>query len=157
MLAVPATAAAPALSAADALERGVLSELNAVRKSHGLGPVRASRPLARAADGHSRAMVRHGFFAHESRDGTPFWKRVARSYPSRGYRKWEVGETLVWSTSLDAREAVRLWLDSAPHRKILLDARWREVGLGAVKAAAAPGAFKGHDVTVVTADFGVRR
>ena len=33
---------------------------------------------------------------------------------------------------------------------------WREVGVGGVRALAAPGVFDGLDVTIVTADFGVR-
>jgi uncharacterized protein YkwD len=49
-----------------------------------------------------------------------------------------------------------MWLDSPPHRKILLTSAWREVGLGAVRALAAPGVYKGLDVTILTADFGVR-
>ena len=42
-------------------------------------------------------------------------------------------------------------------RKIMLTARWREVGLSAVHVPSAPGTFGGREVTIVTADFGVRR
>jgi uncharacterized protein YkwD len=49
-----------------------------------------------------------------------------------------------------------MWLDSPPHREILLSPKWREVGLGAVKVENAPGFYLGRDVTVITADFGVR-
>ena len=158
-LAVPAIAAAPAgIRAEAALERSILAEINALRKAHGLAPLRQSLPLARAAEGHSRAMARLGFFSHSSRDGTAFWKRIARNYPSRGYSTWTVGENLLWSTSeLSGAGAVRMWLNSPPHRKVLLSARWRELGISAIRADAAPGAFGGSDVTVVTADFGLRR
>ena len=54
-------------------------------------------------------------------------------------------------------QALQLWLDSPPHRKTLLSRQWREVGLGAVHVASAPGTFGGREVTIVTADFGVRR
>jgi hypothetical protein len=50
-----------------------------------------------------------------------------------------------------------MWLDSAAHRKIMLTARWREVGLSAIHVTSAPGTFGGREVTIVTADFGVRR
>jgi hypothetical protein len=39
----------------------------------------------------------------------------------------------------------------------MLRARYREVGVGAVYARTAPGVYGGLDVTIVTADFGVRR
>ena len=158
-LALPAVAAAPAeVRAETALQQSILVEINAVRKAHKLAPLRLSAGLTRAAEGHSLAMARLGFFSHSSRDGTVFWKRIARSYPARGYATWTVGENLLWSSSqLDGARAVRMWLNSPPHRKVLLSARWRELGISAVRADAAPGAFGGSDVTVVTADFGLRR
>ena len=38
----------------------------------------------------------------------------------------------------------------------MLAPRWREVGIGGVRALAASGVYEGLDVTIVTADFGVR-
>ena len=158
-LAVPATAAAPSdVRAVDSLERSILAGVNAVRRAHGLAPVRRSAALARAADGHSRAMATLGFFSHDSRDGTVFWKRIARSYSSRGYDYWTVGENLLWSSSgLDGARVVRIWLNSPPHRRVLLNRLWREAGISAVHTSAAPGEFGGGEATVVTADFGQRR
>ena len=72
------------LAAADVLETKVLAELNAIRRGHGLAPVRLSKPLSAAADAHSQAMGTYGFFAHDSRDGSEFWKRVQRYYVPRG-------------------------------------------------------------------------
>jgi uncharacterized protein YkwD len=160
-LAVSTAPAAPradrTISAANGLERLVLVELNAVRRRHGLRPLRRSRPLSAAADAHSRAMGRFGFFEHESRDGSAFWHRVKRFYGSRGYGSWSVGENLLWSTpGLDARRAVRLWMGSPGHRRNILSARWREIGLAAVEVAAAPGVYGGRDVVIVTTDFGTR-
>ena len=144
------------IAAADPLERLVLAELNVVRRSHGLRPLRHSQPLSAAADAHSRAMGRFGFFQHESRDGTAFWHRVKRFYGPRG-AGWSVGENLLWSTpGLDARGAVRLWMQSPGHRRNILTARWREIGLSAVTVAAAPGVFGGRDVLIITTDFGAR-
>jgi uncharacterized protein YkwD len=157
---VVGAAAAPTarstVAADDGLERSVLVELNAVRRAHGLVPLRASAPLARAADAHSRAMGVHGFFEHDSRDGSPFWERVERYYGRTS--RWSVGENLVWGStgSIDARRAVELWMASPGHRKNILTARWREIGLSAVRVSAAPGVFGGRDVVIVTTDFGVR-
>jgi uncharacterized protein YkwD len=167
VLALTATAtAAPAsppgatrtLSAVDMLESSVLAQLNVVRRKHGLQPLRLSRPLSAAAELHSAAMGRHGFFAHDSRDGSAFWERVRRFYGPSGYRTWSVGENLLWSSAgdLDAAEAVRLWMNSAGHRKNILTPRWREIGVAAVGVKSAPGVFGGRDVVIITTDFGIR-
>jgi len=154
-------ASAPAADSAGSqrqLERGVLAEINELRADHGLRPLRISARLSAAAGAHSRAMAAQGFFAHSSKDGTFFWKRVQRWYGPRGYGYWAVGENLLWSSpSVAPSEAVAMWLASPAHRKNLLMPKWREIGLAAVHASAAPGVFEGREVTVLTADFGVRR
>lgn len=151
--------ARPARRAArNALEAQVVGEINGLRSRRGLARLRFSVRLNAAADAHSRAMARRGFFAHESADGTSFWRRVARYYPQGRYRLWSVGENLLWSSpSVSAGEALRMWMASPPHRANLLARRWREIGLSAVHVASAPGVFGGREVTIVTADFGVRR
>jgi len=145
------------LAAADALENKVLAELNAVRREHGLVPVKLSKPLSAAADAHSRAMGTYGFFTHDSRDGSEFWKRVQRYYAPRGYRTWSVGENLLWSSgTLTAPVALNLWMKSPGHRKNILTPGWREIGISAVAVRSAPGVFGGRDVVIVTTDFGSR-
>ena len=140
------------------LENAVLAQINALRRSHGVAPLRLNVRLRAAADSHSGAMVQRGFFSHTSADGTPFSARIARYYPRgrSGYRA--MGENLLWSSpDVDAARALRMWLNSPPHRANLLRASWREIGLSAVHASAAPGVFRNSPVTVLTANFGVRR
>jgi uncharacterized protein YkwD len=140
-----------------ALEAQVLADLNATRRQRGLSQLRFSSALSRAADSHSRDMARRGYFSHNSPDGSAFWRRVQRFYPSAGYRSWAVGENLVWaSPDLSAASALSMWMGSAPHRANLLSRQWREIGLSAVHAPSAPGVFGGHPVTIVTANFGAR-
>jgi uncharacterized protein YkwD len=142
----------------DSLERGVVTAINEVRREHGLPPLRASRSLSEAANVHSEAMARAGFFRHSSSDGTAFWKRVQRFYGAKGFGAWSVGENLLWaSPSVDPKQAVQMWLDSPSHRRNMLAAAWREVGLAAVSVETAPGVFNGLPVTIITADFGVRK
>jgi uncharacterized protein YkwD len=140
------------------LEQSLLSNLNALRRQHGLGQLRPSSALTTAARHHSSDMAARGYFSHTSANGTSFDRRIARFYGSSGKRYWSVGENLLWSSpDVDSARAVEMWLDSPAHRKIMLTARWREVGLSAVHVASAPGTFGGREVTIVTADFGVRR
>jgi uncharacterized protein YkwD len=148
---------ARALASEASLSRAILVEINATRAERGLLPIRASKALAAAAQQHSLSMARAGYFAHESADGTVFWKRVQRFYPSTGFASWRVGENLLWaSPNVDPAQIVRAWLDSPMHRKIMLAPDWQEAGMSAVHAAAAYGEYGGREVTIVTADFGAR-
>jgi len=139
------------------LETRLLTRINDVRRAAGLAPLRASAALASAAQEQSMSMAEHGFFSHDSFGGAPFWKRVETRYPKPAGGAWRVGENLVWSSpELSARRALELWLNSPPHRQNLLTAAWREAGIAAVHASSAPGVYAGQDVTILTADFGVR-
>jgi uncharacterized protein YkwD len=139
------------------LEQGLLAQLNTLRRQHGLSQLRLSTPLTAAARHHSNEMATRGFFSHTSANGASFDRRIGRFYRSAGRRYWSVGENLLWSSpDVDPAGALNMWLNSPAHRKIMLTARWREVGLSAVHVTSAPGTFGGREVTIVTADFGVR-
>jgi len=154
----PSAAAGHAsVSADDALAAQVLRAINDVRRRYGLTSLRPSAKLAAAAEQHTEEMVHEGYFSHSSSDGSSFGDRIRTFYSTAGFRYWSAGENLLWaSPDLNASTAVELWMKSPPHRENLLEPSWREVGLAAVHATSARGAFDGLDVTVVTADFGVR-
>jgi uncharacterized protein YkwD len=162
-LASTATAAPTAPRAAGvtrvaALETDVLAQLNAIRVEHGLVPLKLSKTLGNAANQHSVQMGAVGYFKHESADGSAFWKRVEKFYPSKGSRYWAVGENLLWSSpDVDGPGALKLWMESPEHRANILTPKWREIGISAIQVPAAPGTYSGLDVTIVTTDFGVRR
>ena len=151
-----ATPAGPAGTRAVSLEQELLLELNEARGERGLRPLRLANGLQTAAVGHSRSMLAGRFFAHESRDGTQMAERVRRLYPPLG-GSWSVGENLIWaSPRLGAAQAVRAWLASPGHRRNMLAAGWREVGIGAVRAVSPGGPFGSGTVVVVTMNFGAR-
>jgi uncharacterized protein YkwD len=138
----PAALADPGLNG---FERQVIRELNDARAQHGLARVRADAGLNRAADRHSRDMLRSDFFDHPSSDGTPFDRRVRRFADAN-----MVGETLA---ALPQRRGgagmvVQLWLDSAVHRDIVLGAGFRRIGV-----ARRWGSLGNEQNAVVTADF----
>jgi uncharacterized protein YkwD len=140
------------------LQSGVLAELNAFRREHGLGSLRLSPALSAAARQHSMEMAARGYFSHSSANGSTFDKRIARFYPMGFHHYWSVGENLLWSSpDVDASHAVTMWINSPEHKANMLNRRWREIGLSAVHATAAPGTYGGRPVTIVTTDFGVRR
>jgi uncharacterized protein YkwD len=149
----PRSSATPEAQLQDAL----LAQINSFRAAHGLARLHATASLNRVADGHSAQMARLGYFSHNSANGQSFSARIAQAYSPRGYRSWSVGENLVWGgPDIGAARAFRLWASSPPHRANLLNARWREVGLGAVHSSSAPGVYGGGPATIVTADFGAR-
>jgi uncharacterized protein YkwD len=159
-LAAPAAHSGTAANrvALSSLESGILSDLNKIRAQHGLQPVKISARLTASAAQHSKEMGADGYFEHSSHDGTAFWKRIDRWYGQNGYSYWSVGENLLWSSpDVDPAHAMQLWMNSPEHRANILTARWREIGVSAVHFAAAPGTYKGLEVTIITTDFGVRR
>lgn len=150
LLLVPGTAAAEAASCAGAARaaqsattatarEAVLCLVNRHRDRDGLRPLRASKLLNRAAQGHSADMVRRGYFAHESPEGGTLVQRVRRTGFLAGVRSWGLGEAIGWAGGPAATPAsmVRMWLDSPPHRAILLDRSFRLVGVGVAEGTPA--------------------
>jgi uncharacterized protein YkwD len=139
------------------LQVSLLARVNELRRARGLQPVRLDPRLTAAALAHSQQMAAQGYFDHASSNGTPFWRRIAQYYPPRPRAIWVVGENLLWVTgSASAGAALRSWMNSPPHRQILLRRDWLDVGLAAVHAGAAPGVYGSGNVTIITADFGRR-
>jgi len=130
-----------------------LRALNAVRAAHGERPLLLDRRLVRAARRHSREMVLRRYFAHESRDGARFSARIAATGWMPRHRRWYVGETLAWGrgTSAEPSLIVAAWLRSPSHRRVVLDPRYRQVGIGIVRGT--PLAADPAGLTY-TADFG---
>lgn len=125
-----AGAAAAATSAERTGQDELLTEINAARADHGRLPLRRSAVLTRPAHQQSAFVARTGEMAHEGPDGSPFYVRLYRAgFP----RSKAVGETIGivtgCSTSASA-QIVQMWLDSPPHRRILLSPRYRVVGVG---------------------------
>jgi uncharacterized protein YkwD len=144
------------ISTLDSLNVGVLTQLNLVRSQHHLAPLKLNDGLAAAAHQHSNEMATDGYFAHTSADGTVFWKRLLQYYP-QGPGSWSVGENLLWTSgTVDAQQALALWMASPDHRANILNPNWRDIGVSSVSAPAATGAYEGLDVVVITTDFGAR-
>ena len=140
------------------LEGAVVRAVNLVRADAGLRPLRTSPSLRTAARGHSRAMLERGFFSHDSADGTQFSERIRRHYTNRGWRTWSVGEALLASqgSTVTPDAVVAAWLESPPHRAIIMSPTWRDAGIGVLYAPEAPLEFGDTETVVVTADFGLR-
>jgi uncharacterized protein YkwD len=155
-LALPAAAALACVGAQSSpntvsdhdYDRAVECLVNEQRAAAGLRAVRHDARLARAAVRFSTAMVRQGFFAHISPQGSTPGDRARAA----GYSGGAPGETIGWGVGALATPAaiVQGWLESPPHRAIVLGAGFRRIGLGV-----APGSPEGvPQAATVTAEFG---
>jgi uncharacterized protein YkwD len=144
------------------LEPGLVAKINATRASRGLPRVRVTSRLVNAATRHANSMGAGGYFSHDLLTAggfRPFASWIRSFWPGPGYRSWSAGENLFCATyAPSAGEVVRAWMGSPPHRANLLNRRWRNVGVAAVRVGSWSGAFQGcaGNVTLVAAEFGRR-
>jgi uncharacterized protein YkwD len=146
----------------NALEPGLVSKINQTRASRGLARLRVTARLVNAATRHANSMGTSGYFSHDLLTAggfRPFSSWIRSHWPGPGHRSWSAGENLFCATyAPPAGEVVRAWMGSTPHRANLLNRRWRNVGVAAVRVGAWRGAFQGcaGNVTLVAAEFGRR-
>jgi uncharacterized protein YkwD len=133
-----ATGLVPAASAATASEKRVLRLIDSARQSHGLPPLRDSDSLCRSARRHSGYMVAHNYFGH-----------LGRIRASRRFRRR--GEALAMYSGWRMRphRVLRLWLNSPPHRALVLSRGMRFAGVGGRR-----GRLRGRRSTVWTLHVG---
>ncbi len=136
--------------------RALLCLLNVQRRAHGLRSLRANSRLRRAATAHSSAMVRRRFFSHVQPGGVGLASRLRRTRYITPNLVWRVGENIGFGRGSSSKPSwmIRAWMRSTLHRAVILQPRYREVGLGIVNGV--PGRPRARGATF-TADFGVRR
>ena len=154
----PQATKAFSVTTAPDLARALAAEVNRTRRARGLRPLTFSIHLTDAATAHARALAVAGQFTHSwPTTGKLCGSWIRDFYSPRGYRSWSAGENLLWaSPGFTPANAVQQWLDSPIHRRVMLTPYWRELGIGVVSAAAAPGAFGSRDVQIAAAEFGKR-
>ena len=128
----------PATASARSPEITMLEKVNAFRVKHGLPKVHLSRSLARSARAWSRHMMHTGYFGHGS-----------SIHASHRFRT--LGEIIEIHRGRRPRPslAFREWLNSPPHRSVILMRQFRFAGAGY-----ATGRFHGHRSTTWTMHFG---
>src|SRR3954452_6610195 len=127
------TTAAEADQAADA----IVCLVNAERTSRGLKPLRPDGDLAESGRRHASDMARHHYFGHLTPNGRTVGDRAVDAGYVTPDETWRVGEDLGWGTGSRAmpNTLVDEWLDSPTHRRVMLEAGYREVGVGASTGA----------------------
>jgi uncharacterized protein YkwD len=143
-------AASPAYTL-NSYEKALVQAINRQRVKHGLMKVRCNAKLVTASQGHSTDMGQQQYFAHNSLSGELWSSRLIRyGYTKTGYTFWKTGENIFKCSGLYAafaQTAVKAWMHSPMHKKVILTRRFREVGVGAVMSG---------DTKYVTLDLGRR-
>lgn len=122
----------------------IVSETNEERRDDALPPLVRNPILDAAATMKAEHMAANQYFAHFSPDGISPWYWFEQS----GYSFVHAGENLaIYFT--DSSEVVDAWMNSPTHRANILDAQYREIGLGV-----AEGEFEGYDTIYVVQLFG---
>jgi uncharacterized protein YkwD len=120
-------------------------ELNAQRRAAGLPPLHAVRSLTLVAQLHTGAMVARHALAHGNVG------RRLRAYTA-GHASM-VGENIgtLGSSRSTVSQMVAAWMASPPHRANILQARFRDVGVGVVRRSTS-----GGQGATLTTNFGWR-
>jgi hypothetical protein len=120
----------PNAADAAAIARATICLVNDERARHNLARLRSNPALARIALGQSADMVRGNYFADHSLAGrTPLERIVPALRPAHVAT---TGQNIGWGTGADAtpEAIVRAWMNSPPHRRIMLTAAFGEAGVG---------------------------
>jgi uncharacterized protein YkwD len=111
--------------------------VNRERVLREIPPLRTSPLLEDSAQAHGRDMLERDYFSHTAPDGGTPAGRIGRTGYLRGARSWLIGENLAWLSMrpYPARATVRMWMDSRAHRAVMLDPRFREMGIAVLSGA----------------------
>lgn len=117
-----------------------VAEVNEARTSHSLRPLRVAKSLQRSSVAYSHWMLENQRFAHLAAIRAPRYFRLLGEVLARWAAKYPPVETIV-----------RQWLASPSHRAVVLNPRYRFIGVG--HAYGRLGTERG---TLVTGHFGAR-
>lgn len=97
---------------------------NRERADAGCAPLHTDRRLRASAQAHSEDMSANDYFSHTARDGRGSYERMsAAGHPAPG------GENIAYGYP-DPAEVVQVWMESAGHRRNILDCEFTAIGVG---------------------------
>lgn len=126
------------------LQKSIRCLVNRERAKRDIHNLKQNRLLQRSADWQAQDMFEHHYFAHERPLGPLFADRVTDFGYGDTSTNFEVGENIGWSSTAIAtpEKMVKLWMESPPHREILLAKEYRDQAVSAMFVAQAlPGDF----------------
>ena len=129
----PGAAANAASADAGKLRSALMCVVNRKRAANGLGALKADRRIQRAATRHARDMQRHNYFAHQRPGGPDLSSRLERA----GWHGRAAGETIAYGCGplASPKATLRAWMNSPPHKAIILSGTYHHGGVGVVGSA----------------------
>ena len=117
------------------------------KKMKAVRPLKWSDTLAASAEAHSADMANSNYFSHYTQSGaSPFQRMRAAGYSYRA-----AGENIAAGHSLASPEAVvRAWLNSPGHCRVIMNGKYKELGVGGVEGPGKYGIYW-------TQNFGARK
>jgi uncharacterized protein YkwD len=103
----------------------VLELTNQFRAQNGLAPLKLNSELNAAAQAHSQDMAQNDYFSHTGKNGSLPWDRAKVV----GYEAQSMGENIA-AGQTTPESVVQGWINSPGHRANLLNANYKELGVG---------------------------
>jgi uncharacterized protein YkwD len=138
------------------IRTATLCLVNRERLSHGEGALTPDGQLQQAAQGHSQDMSAGDYFDHDGRGGsTPLSRMRQAGYIFSSHIGYAIGENIAWATlGLASPEAIVAgWMSDAGHRANILEAKFRDTGIG-VSPHPLASLARGQAGAIYTQDFG---
>lgn len=138
------------------IRTATLCLVNRERLSRGESPLKADNQLQLAAQGHSQDMAAGDYFEHDGRGGsTPVSRMRQAGYIFSSRIGYAVGENIAWATlGLSTPQAIVAgWMSDAGHRANILEAKFRDTGIG-VSPHPLSSLAHGQAGAIYTQDFG---
>jgi uncharacterized protein YkwD len=152
----PNVALRPTSADIEEVRTATLCLVNRERLSHGESALKADGQLQQAAQGHSQDMAAGDYFEHDGRGGsTPVSRMRQAGYIFSSHIGYAVGENIAWATlGLSTPQAIVAgWMSDAGHRANILEAKFRDTGIGISPHPLASLAH-GQAGAIYTQDFG---
>jgi len=140
------------------VREAILCLINRKRAESDEAPLQPNRELEQAAEGHCQELIADDYFAHVSPSGeTPVQRIRDTGYIPSATDGYVIGENLAWGTYQlsTPKSIVAAWIASPGHLANILEAQYRQTGIGvtpavpASLAAGAPGATYAQEFGVV--------
>ncbi len=141
------------------IDAATLCLMNEIRTAHRLAPLHFNASLGRIASGQARDMVRGHYFADQSLSGlSPLARILSSSYVSHKPKvRLHAAQNIGWGQGHAATPAgiVQAWMESPPHRAIILTGAYRDAGVG-VSPSVPSGFSSPYHGGTYAAEFGIR-
>ena len=138
------------------IRSATLCLINRERGAHGENPLKPNAALEASAQAHTDSMVSADYFEHVGPNGqTPLSRMRSVGYIASSRAGYVIGENIAWGTLWlgSPRSIVASWMASPGHRANILNAHFRDTGIGV--SPHVPASMSGGQAgAIYTQDFG---